>query len=152
MAEKEVGKRSSMYVAICSRLLGIVITIFILILNLKSELLSNPYVTFQLILSIPLLMGSMLSQTKITNEDKLKKYYILNRVTTALAYGFLFNAIGLLVSIYVSLLAGVLFFVSIILIFLIMMTLDCDKKKIFNEGLSILVFAFLGLLPALKVY
>ena len=150
--EKEIGIRSPMYVAISSRLLGVAITVFILILNLKSELLSNIYVTLQLVLCIPLLIGSMLSQTKINNEFKLKKYYLLNRITTALSFGFLLNALGLLVSIYVSLIAGLLFFIALILVFGSMLILDYDKKKIFNEGLTILTFIFLGLLPALKVY
>lgn len=150
--KKEVGKRSSMYVAISSRLLGLATTIFILILNIKSELLSSFIITSQLVLSIPLLLGSMLSYAKITNEESLNKYYLFNRITTALAFGLLFNTMGLLISKYVSQTIGIMFFVGLIGIFLTMMIIDIDKKKIFNEGLTSLIILFLGLLPALNIY
>lgn len=150
--KKEVGKRSSMYVAISSRLLGLATTIFILILNIKSELLSSLIITSQLVLSIPLLLGSMLSYAKITDEDSLRKYYYVNRITTASAFGLLFNTMGLLISTYVSQTIGVIFFIGLLSIFSLMMFIDIDKKKIFNEGLTILIIIFLGLLPALNLY
>lgn len=150
--EKNAFKKSSMYLTVSSRLFGLATTVLILILTIKSELLSDYSITAQLVLSIPLLIGSMLSDAKIIDSESLKRYYFLNRISTAVAFGLLFNTLGLLISKYVSQMLGLYFFLILLIIFFIMIFLNFDKRKLFSEGLTILVIIFLGVLPSLKVY
>jgi len=154
--KKPVGRRSSMEVAIGSRLLGVTITIFILILAIKSELLSYTIMTAQLVLAIPFLMAAMISNSKIVDDNTLKRYLLVNRTTSAIASAFLFNTIGLLVAKYVSLTIGIIFFSAFIVLLLILVFIDLDKttlrNKMMNEILIIILMLVLGLLPALEYY
>ena len=150
--EKSDFKKSSLYLTISSRLVGLATTILILILTIKSELLSDYLITAQLVLSIPFLIGSMLSDAKIIDFKSLRRYYYLNRMSTAIAFGLLFNTIGLLISKYISHLLGFAFFIVLLVLFFIMIFLNFDKRKIFSEGLTILVIIALGVLPSFNVY
>lgn len=154
--KKPVGKRSSMEVAIGSRLLGVAITIFILILTIKSELLSYTIMTAQLVLSIPFLMATMISNSKIVDEQTLCRYRVINRITSAIASAFLFNTIGLLVTKYVSLVIGIIFFLAFIILLTMLVFIDLEKttfkNKLMNEILMIAMMIALGLLPALEYY
>jgi len=154
--KKPVGRRSSMEVAIGSRLLGVAMTIFILILAIKSELLSYTIMTAQLVLAIPFLMAAMISNSKIVDDNTLKRYLIVNRITSAIASAFLFNTIGLLVAKYVSLTIGIIFFSVFIVLLLVLVFIDLDKttlrNKMMSEILIIILMIVLGLLPALEYY
>jgi len=153
---KPVGRRSSMEVTIGSRLLGVAITIFVLILTIKSELLSYTIMAAQLVLAVPFLMAAMISNSKIVDDNTLKRYLIVNRITSAIASAFLFNTIGLLVARYVSLIIGIIFFSAFIVLLLILVFIDLDKStlknKMMNEILIIILMLVLGLLPALEYY
>jgi hypothetical protein len=149
---KERQGKSSMYVAITSRLLGLATTIFILMLTIKSELLSNFIITSQLVLSIPFLLGSMLSCAKIIGAVSLKKYVIMFRATNATAIALLFNTLGLLVSMYISRVMGILFFISLLGVFFFLIALDYRKTRLYSEGITFVLIVLLGLLPVLKVY
>jgi len=152
---KHVSRRSSMEVTIGSRLLGVAMTIFILILTIKSELLSYTIMTMQLVFAIPFLIGAMISNSKIINRQTLTRYLVLNRVTSAIASAFLFNTIGLLVAKYVSELLGIFFFLVFIALLVVFVFIDLDKTtiriKLMNEILIILLMIFLGLIPALFI-
>ena len=149
-------RRSSMEVTIGSRLLGVAITIFILIVTIKSELLAYTVMTAQLILALPFLMAAMISNSKIVNQKTLGSYRILNRVTSAIASAFLFNTLGLMVAKYVSFVIGILFFVIFILLLIVLIFIDLDKtttqNKLISEVLMIVLMITLGLLPALGLY
>jgi predicted neutral ceramidase superfamily lipid hydrolase len=151
-----VERRSNMEVAIDSRLLGVAITIFILILTIKIELLSYTIMTAQLILSMPFLMAAMISNSKIVNQRTLKSYHIINRITSAVAIAFLFNTLGLMVAKYISFVIGIIFFVIFIILLIFLMFIDLDKSTVTNkmmtEILMIFLMVFLGLLPALGYY
>ena len=149
-------KRSSMEVTIGSRLLGVAITIFILIVTIKFELLAYTIMTAQLIMSLPFLMAAMISNSKIVNQKTLSSYRVLNRITSAIASAFLFNTLGLMVAKYVSFAIGILFFLVFILLLIILIFIDLDKttieNKIMSEVLMIILMIALGLLPALGLY
>lgn len=165
MAEKEEGlptaksanveRRSNMEVAIDSRLLGVAITIFILILTIKSDLLSYSIMTAQLILSLPFLMAAMISNSKIVNKHTLKSYHVINRITSSIAIAFLFNTLGLLVARYISFRIGVFFFMIFIVLLFALMFIDLEKStmvnKLMTEVLMIVLMVLFGLLPALGV-
>ena len=103
-------KRSPLYVAVDARFLGITITIFILILTIKSELLSSWLIATQLILSIPLWIAALASQSKIVDTQSLRKYYILTKFSSSIALAFIYNVLGLLVIRYVFISTGLMFF------------------------------------------
>src|SRR3989338_2475975 len=100
--KKSYGNSSPMYVAIFARLLGLSATILVLILTIKSELLAYDIITYQLVLAIPFLVIAMLSEAKIRHSENLKKYFFINKISSAFAYALIFNTLGLLVSRYVS--------------------------------------------------
>jgi len=149
-------RRSSMEVTIGSRLLGVAITIFILIVTIKIELLAYTIMTAQLILALPFLMAAMISNSKIVNQKTLSSYRILNRITSGIASAFLFNTLGLMVAKYISFLIGILFFVIFIVLLIILIFIDLDKttieNKLISEVLMIALMILLGLLPALGLY
>jgi hypothetical protein len=151
-----VERRSNMEVAIDSRLLGVAITIFILILTIKFELLSYTIMTAQLILALPFLMAAMISNSKIVNQRTLKSYHVINRITSAIAIAFLFNTLGLMVAKYISFTIGIIFFGIFILLLVALIFIDFDKStvinKIMTEVLMIVLMIALGLLPALGYY
>lgn len=149
-------RRSSMEVTIGSRLLGVAITIFILILTIKFELLSYTIMTAQLILALPFLMAAMISNSKIVNQRTLSSYHIVNRITSAIASAFLFNTLGLLVTRYISFTIGIIFFILFILLLIVFIFIDLDKttitNKLMTEVLMIAIMIVLGLLPSLGYY
>ena len=152
---KPVGRRSSMEIAIDSRLLGVIITIFILILTIKSEVLNYTIMTAQLILAIPFLLGAMISNSRIVDGQTLKRYHIVNRVTSAIAFALIFNTIGLLISKYVSLALGMLFFLGVIVVMTVLIFIDLDKSawknKLLYEILMMVLMVALGIIPALEL-
>ena len=150
MVKKEnIKKRSPMNVSIASRLLGVAITIFVLLLTLKSELLEEKIIILQLALSIPLLLASMLSNAKIVDLDSFNHYYLFNRLTNSAGIALIFNTIGLLVTNYISRSIGIAFFVLLLVLLSCLLYLDFNKRKIYNELMMIMVVVFLGLLPAI---
>jgi len=152
---KPIGRRSSMEIAIDSRLLGVIITIFILILTIKSEVLNYAVMTAQLVLAIPFLLGAMISNSRIVNNQTLKRYLTVNRVCSAIAFALIFNTIGLLISKYVSLTLGMLFFLGFIGIITVFIFIDIDKStwrnKLLYEILMMALMVVLGIIPALEL-
>ena len=148
------GSKSSMYVAIDSRLLGITMTIFILLLTVKSELLNNKLITMQLVLVIPFLFGSIFTSAKIVNKNSLSRYYAMNRFCSSVAHALIFNTVGLLVATYVSFWIGVLYFIVLLfnLIWLTMLktpTPEHGFKNYIKAIIMIPIILLLGLLPTI---
>jgi hypothetical protein len=140
-----------MYVSIDSRLLGVAITVFILILTIKSQILEHNWITLQLVLSIPLLIGAMMSNARMVDIESFKEYYVLNRVSNSLGSALVFNSLGLLIASFVSLTAGISYFIILGLILAAMM-IKFNKRKIYNELLMLIAIIIGGLLPALGVF
>ena len=138
-----------MNISIASRLLGVSITIFILILTIKSELLEKDIIVFQLALSIPFLLISMITNAKIVDLDSLKDYYIPNRITHSIGVSLIINTVGLLVANYTTRYIGIIFFIVTIIMLSFLLYLDFNKRKLYNELLMITLIFFLGFLPAL---
>ena len=75
----KIEHRSPLFVSINTRLLGISVTVFILILTIKSELLASPLITTQLVLSIPLFMRALWADAKIRDAVSLEKFRSFTR-------------------------------------------------------------------------
>lgn len=147
-------KRSPLYVAVDARFLGITITIFIVILTIKSELLSSWLIATQLILSIPLWIAALASQSKIVDTQSLRKYYTLSKFSSSIALAFIYNVLGLLVIRYVFISTGLIFFL-LFLIYQIYHTVYHIKigkmNRTFRDILLMLILIFGGILPSLKI-
>jgi len=146
-----IGK-SSMYVVIAERLLAITLTLFVLILTIKSELLFSKLISYQLVLAIPFFMLSMISQAKMIDLETTRKYYTFNKITSGMSIAFFYNALGLLISKYVFSLLGVLFFMVYLIGVLFFIYIDAgekDIKKFYRDLIIIALIILGGLLPAL---
>ena len=150
--DERLDQRSKMYMTMDSSLLGLAATIFVLILTLKSELLTNASITSQLVLSMPFFIASMLSHAKITDAETLTKYFVFNRVTTAVAFALLLNSLGLIIVHYVSNMIGVLFFAILLIILATLEIMDFSNTRVTTEGIAFVIVVLLGLLPALGVF
>jgi hypothetical protein len=147
--EANIKKRSPMNVSITSRLLGVSITIFILLLTIKSGLLERWIIISQLVLSMPLLLASMMSNAKIVDRESFRDYYLFNRITNSAGIALIFNSLGLLITNYISKSIGLAFFVLLLILFGCLLCLNFNTRKIYNELLMILIILALGLLPAI---
>lgn len=147
--KKSVESRSAMNITLMTRLLGMIVTLFILILTVKSELLEYNAITLQLVLSIPLLFGALVINSKITDEGDLKKYRIFNIFINSCPIALVSNVIGLLIMKNVSVTIGLYYFIAFIGIYSYLFVKDWKKMKIYNEIIVLLISIFFGLVPTL---
>ena len=147
--KKSVASRSAMNTTMMTRLLGMIVTLFILILTVKSELLEYTTVTWQLALSIPLLFGALVINSKITDERELNRYRKFNLFINSCSIALVSNVIGLLVMKYVSIGIGFAYFALFIGIYSYFLIKDWKDKKIYNELLVISISVLFGLIPTI---
>jgi hypothetical protein len=152
MKVRDFAGRSSMHVTVAARLLGMTITLFILILTVKAELLDYTLIAWQLSLAIPLLVAALLVNTKIISEDTFNKYRNFNLLMNTLSIALVINTIGLLISKYISHIIGISYFILFIGIYGYFFFKDLKERKIWNETIIILIILLLGLLPALTIF
>jgi hypothetical protein len=147
-------KRSPAYTTVDARFLGITITIFILILTVKSELLSSKLIAGQLVLSIPFWIATLVSQSKIVDMQSLNKYYRMNKISAGIALAFIYNVIGLLTVKYIDITIGLIFFGLYAIYELragIMHLTQHKEGRIFRDLLVVLILILGGVLPALGI-
>ncbi len=137
-----------MQVALITRLLGITITVFILILTVKSELLNYRIITWQLVLAIPLLFAALVSNSKITSRAAFKEHLAFNLLVNSVSVALIFNTFGLLVSKYVSAVIGTAFFLVFLGCYGYFLLKDWKTGKIYNELIIILLLLLFGFLPS----
>ena len=143
--------RSPLYVQLYASFIGIAITIFVLVLTIRSELFSSKILTYQLVLTIPFWIITLLTQVKIVHARGLKTYYLINKLVYGIAFAFLYNSLGLLITGYISLGLGLVWF-SIYLIYSILsLVIDFRKNRLYGDLTSIIIIILLGILPALGI-
>ena len=147
--KKSVASRSAMNTTLMTRLLGMVVTLFILILTVKSELLNYRTITWQLALSIPILFGALVISTKITDETKLDNYREFNLIVNSFSIALVSNVIGLLVMKFVSVNIGFGYFLVFIGIYSYFLIKDWKSGKIYNELIVIIITILFGLIPTI---
>jgi hypothetical protein len=139
-------------------LLGICFTIFTFIATINPVLLKNDLLAIQLVLSIPFFMSAILIQSKISCLTDASRWRNMGFLTFIIAYGFLINAVGLMLSFFTSsLLVSVFFIVNIFLSIMyseIEISADKDlfREKLYRDSVFIAIMILGGLLPALGVY
>lgn len=151
MRNEDVSKRSSMQVALITRLLGITLTIFVLILTIKSELLNYRIITWQLVLSIPILFTALVTSSKMVNLGAFREHKIFALFVNSIAIALIFNTIGLLVTKYVSAIIGTIYFILFVGCYGYFLKKDWKSGKIHNEVIIIILLITLGLIPALFI-
>jgi len=141
-------------------LLAICFTLFTFLIAINPQLFKdNLFLSIQLTIAIPLLITSIFARTKLGYTTKrLRAWNKYGFITFMLAYGFLINSIGILLSSLVSLNLGMVFFgVNIIsIIGYSYMEVQEDNAKIFSRIKKDLLFTMIlligGILPSLGFF
>ncbi len=140
-------------------LLGVAFTIFTFIASTNPQLLkNNNLLAMQLTLAIPLLLCSLFAKQKlIDNQKRIKEWNDYGFVTFILAYGFLINSIGILLSLVVNYKITLIFFLLNIInpiTYSYMKIMDdrkIIKERIYKDSLFIIIIILLGILPSLGI-
>ena len=140
-------------------LLAIAFTLFTFIVTINPGLIrENVFLSLQITLAIPLLCSSMLARAKLCYSEKPGKWESYGFITYILAYGFLINVVGILLSILASIEMAIYFWVLNIISAVIYSTLEVteDNEKIsdriLKDGVFVVILLLLGILPALGAY
>lgn len=137
------------------RLIGVIITIFVLIITLKPSLIKdNLMIAFQIVLSIPLLISSHFFNVRHIRHGRDYGFGPMSSVCFLLGYGFLINVVGIIFSVIVSKYAGLVFFVINILLSFIYsyVVLRADREKFWRrvkrDAFFALLVICLGIIPS----
>ena len=140
-------------------LLAITFTLFTFIIAINPALIrDNAYLSLQLTLAIPLLISSTFARTKLIHREKPSVWATYGFVTFILAYAFLINVVGILLSTLVSTRIGMVFWGVNIVLSLLYFSLEVieDNDKVSSRVWKDIVFIAIilagGLLPVLGVY
>jgi len=158
MASRARATKSSNRINLNTSLLSIVVGIFFLTINLRSELLLIDGLVIQLVLSIPLLFTSILAYTKLGYRREVAKWDTLGFITFSIAYAFILNVIGILLAHMVSVQVSITFFVSSWILAVIYSLVDISyrkgriKERVIKDLIFISIQFFFGLLVVLGVY
>ena len=119
---------------------------------------SNLLLSLQLVLAIPILMSSALSNLKLVTLPHAKNINALAHISFLTGYSFLVNTIGLLLAFFLSPFTSILFFAANIIMALIysFILTSYDKKdikiRLMEDVYFFISIIFLGLLPAIGAY
>jgi len=159
MIQKEKEIKSKSRLDINRTLLGVIFTVFALIISLNPSLLRESFlVPLQLTLAIPLLLASTFARSKLAYTKKPKMWEKYGFFTFLLGYSFLINIIGIILSASISLYIGLAFLIFNILtsvtysIFEIVEDKTKIKSRIKKDLLFSIILLFGGILPSIRFY
>ena len=144
-------------IALNTRLLAVLITVFFLTINLKKELLMQKILAVQFILPIPLLVTSILAYSKVSYREKIARWDKLGFITFILGYAFLSNVIGILIGNIIGKTVALIFFAATWIFALIYSAVDISydksvmKERLIKDGAFILIQLIFGVLVVLGV-
>ena len=157
-AEKNILK-SRARLKVNLTLLGICFTIFTFIIAVNPSLFKNNiFLASQLTIAIPLFITSIFARTKLGYSKKPKIWDKYGFITFMIAYSFLIDVIGILLSTLVNLNIGIIFFAVNIISALTYSFVEIKedkakiKSRIKKDLIFILILVFGGILPSLGVY
>jgi hypothetical protein len=140
-------------------LLTIAVTLFTFIIAINPALVkSNIFLSLQLTLSIPLFCSSIFARAKLAYTSRIKMWNDYGFITFIIAYSFMINSIGILLSSLVSVFVGIIFFVVNIMsplfysFFEIRENRNKLKSRICKDLFFIAILIIMGILPILGVY
>jgi hypothetical protein len=148
--EENFLARSSLQVSFVTRLLGLTITLFILILTVKSELLDYRIITWQLCLAIPFLFASLITNSKINSLHSFGDHRYFNLIVSSVATALIINTLGLLITKYIDPVIGFIYFILFLIIYMYFFIKDLKFgiDKIWNEFIILALIILFGLVPA----
>ena len=136
MNNREKELKSKLRLDINRTLLTISFTIFALIISLNLELFKeSPWVPIQLTLSIPLLLSSIFSRSKLAHAKKPKLWEEYGFFTFMFGYAFLINVVGILLSIAINPIFGLIFLFFNLFMAILYSVFEVieNKSKIFSR-------------------
>ena len=140
------------------RLLTVSFTVFALIITLKNSLFQESFlIPMQLVLTIPLLMSSIFARSKLVYTKNTKAWEEFGFLTFLTAYAFLINVVGLLLSLSMGVVFGLIFLIFNIFMSIIYSIFEIieDNSKIILRVKKDLFFALLlligGIIPSLSL-
>jgi hypothetical protein len=140
-------------------LLGICFTLFTFIVAINPGLLRlNTYLSLQLTLAIPFLTSSIFARTKQAYSEKVHFWENYGFITFMIAYSFLVNSVGILLSTLISIPVSMAFFSVSIGSAIVYSSLEVIEDRIklapriYKDFLFISIVVFLGILPSLGIY
>lgn len=141
-------------------LLLVAFTVFTLLLTISPDLLRNQFfLPIEITLSIPLLIGSIFARSKLAwAKNHTKAWEDYGFITFLLAYTFLINSIGILLSSSVNLIVGLTFFIFCFLMAISYSFFEIieSKEKIWSRIRKDLFFGLLifigGVLPSINFH
>lgn len=138
----------------------VVFTIFTLLVTLTPELLKeDPFLSIQIVLSIPLLFSAIFARSRSVYTGKdTRLWNTYGFLCFLIAYTFLVNSVGILLSIFSTPTVVIVFFVANLILSSAYSTLEVRerveriKERLWKDTIFIALIIFLGLLPALGIY
>jgi len=103
-------------------------------------------------------LSSTFARSKQIYSTKIKRWDNLAWFTFIIGYAFLINVVGILISLYVGLLFGTIFFIVNIILTSIYSIIYCSPnkkiiiKRLFRDLFFIVLIIVLGFLPSLGVF
>jgi len=139
-------------------LLGVLFTVFTFLIATNAQLLKdNNLLAFQLTAAIPLIMSSIFARQRLAYASKREQEWRnYGFITFIIAYGFLINSIGMMMSYMIGTEVSMLFFlINIInpLTYSYMEIKDKEetlKSRFYKDAFFIGIIVLLGVLPSLK--
>jgi hypothetical protein len=154
--EKEIKSKSRL--DINRTLLGVIFTVFALIISLKPSLFKESlFVPFELTLAVPLLLSSIFARSKLAFTKRPEMWEKYGFYTFLLGYSFLLNVLGILLSNSISLTIGIAFFLFNIITSIIYSYLEVTENRaklssrIKKDCLFTLLILVGGILPSLRI-
>lgn len=139
----------------------LIVTFFVLvmIMSLKASLLrADNVLTLQLALAVPLLFTSLTARLKLGNTENPTLWEQYGYLTYAIAFAFVLNSVGILLS-YLSLnWVGVVFLIFTLLVTLLTFYFEYREKPyllralLYKDGILVVLLILGGLLHILRVY
>ena len=152
---EEYRKKSEIRVRVNLTLLAMAFTLFTFISALNAQMLrDNVFLALQLTLAIPLIISSIFARSKLTYTKRTKKWSDYGFYTFIIAYTFLINSVGIILSYVISFKIALVFFLLNIGGALMYSMLDISeykdniKKRIKKDWIFLVGIVVLGILPS----
>jgi len=154
----DIQNKSRNRITLSGSLLSIAIGIFFLTINLKSELLENKFLIFQLCSSIPMFLTAILSYSKASYREKYQAWDGLGWFTFTIGYAFIINVISILINIKINHLIAIYFLIVSALGAFLYSIVDIKgdsgtfKERFCKDSFFFSILIFLGLFVILGIY
>jgi len=139
-------------------LLSVAISAFFILVSRNSEYILQKIVLVQLVLSVPLLLSSTLSQCKIASGETGKMWLRFTWITFCFGYAFITNVIGVFVGNIAGVGLSLTFFITSWLLALTYSLIEVSyrrarlKERLAKDLLFILLQLFFGVFVVLKIF